>query len=63
MRSLLSGASAMLCLSLPGMAGACPACQGVVYAEVLSDFWQNLCIAAGPFAVFTIIAALAYRVR
>ena len=63
MRSLLSGGTAMLFLSAPRIAEACPACQGVVYAEVLSRFWQHLGITAGPFAVFTIIAALAYRVR
>ena len=63
MRFVPYGLAAMACALWPQLAWACPACQGVVHAEVLSQFWGNIGIAASPFVVFGIIATIAYRIR
>lgn len=62
MRAAARIAATATCL-LPSLAAACTACQGIVNAEVLSQFWRNFGIAASPFAVFGIVAAAAYKIR
>jgi len=63
MRYVAASMATLACVLGPHVAQACPACQGVVDAEVLARFWPNLGLVAAPFAVFGLVAALAYRVR